>query len=86
MRKFRGRLCIWPAGSLAFVVLTGLIVSVSPGVARATDAQKYPLSSRSGERLTLPQAISIAVTRNLRITDARLAVEEKEHVRREAFP
>ena len=85
MRKFRGRVCIWPSGGLAFVVLTGLIVSVSPSVAYATDAQKYPISSRSGERLTLSQAISIAVTRNLRITDARLAVEEKEHVRREAF-
>ena len=60
------------------MVLTGLIVSVSPSVAYATDAQKYPISSRSGERLTLSQSISIAVTRNLRITDARLAVEEKD--------
>ncbi len=36
-------------------------------------------------RLTLEQAKSIAVDRNLRMADSRLAVQEKEHQRREAF-
>ena len=36
-------------------------------------------------RLSLSQAVSIAVTRNLRMADSRLAVREKEHQRREAF-
>src|SRR5208337_682286 len=36
-------------------------------------------------RLSLPQAVSIAVTRNLRMADSRLAVREKEHQRREAY-
>ncbi len=39
----------------------------------------------SETRLSLPQAISIAVARNLRMADSRLAVAEKEHQRREAY-
>ncbi len=36
-------------------------------------------------RLSLSQATSIAVARNLRMADSRLAIAEKEHQRREAF-
>ncbi len=36
-------------------------------------------------RLTLPEAVSIAIARNLRMADSRLAIEEKEHQRRQAF-
>jgi len=36
-------------------------------------------------RLTLPEAVSLAIARNLRMADSRLAIEEKEHQRREAF-
>jgi len=36
-------------------------------------------------RLSLPQAVSIAVMRNLRMADSRLAIAEKEHQRRQAL-
>ena len=36
-------------------------------------------------RVSLPQAVSIAITRNLTMADSRLAVEEKEYQRREAY-
>jgi outer membrane protein len=79
--------CAWPLRGLKYVVLIALIVSVASSATFAADAEKYPRggSTRSDEQLTLPQAVSIAVTRNLRITDARLAVQEKEHQRREAY-
>jgi outer membrane protein len=41
--------------------------------------------ARRGSKLNLQQAVSIAVDRNLRLTDSRLATQEKEHQRREAF-
>ncbi len=36
-------------------------------------------------RLSLPQAVAIAVARNLTMADSRLAVDEKEYQRREAY-
>jgi outer membrane protein len=36
-------------------------------------------------RLSISQAVSIAVSRNLQMADSRLAIAEKEHQRREAF-
>ncbi len=42
-------------------------------------------AGRHAAKLNLQQAVSIAVDRNLRLTDSRLATQEKEHQRREAF-
>lgn len=36
-------------------------------------------------RLSLPQAVAIAIARNLTMADSRLAVDEKEYQRREAY-
>ncbi|MEJ2718392.1 MAG: TolC family protein [Deltaproteobacteria bacterium] len=70
------------------LVLIAAVVMVA--VSAVTDATGAGRSGRRGSRTTvmrlrLPQAVSRALTRNLRIADARLAVQEKEHQRRSAF-
>ncbi len=77
--------CAWSIRGLVLVALTVLIVSAVPNASMSADARSHPRGQKSNEQLTLPQAVSMAVIRNLRITDARLAVQEKEHVRREAY-
>ncbi len=69
-----------------FAVVIGMAVVLAPPLANVTKAAGASHSSRNRDtRLTLPEAISIAVARNLRIADSRLAVREREYQRREAF-
>ncbi len=75
-----------PAKILVVLSLAIMIVSAGPLTTSAGDeARRSGKSSRRDTRLTLQQAVSIAVDRNLRMADSRLAVQEKEHQRREAF-
>ncbi len=49
--------------------------------------KSYPTYKKNSPDITLslPQAIQIALTRNLTMADSRLAVQEKEYQRREAY-
>ncbi|MBI5251749.1 MAG: TolC family protein, partial [Desulfomonile tiedjei] len=59
-------------------------ILIQPLVTRAAAVNgKKPVHHSA--RLSLAQAVSIALSRNLRMADSRLAVTEKEHQRREAF-
>ena len=76
----------WLAKILPVLSLAIMIVSAVPLQASAGDKALRSAKSRHRDmRLTLQQAVSIAVDRNLRAADSRLAVQEKEHQRREAF-
>ncbi len=76
----------WPAKFLAVLSLAIIILSVGPLTTSAGDeAMRSGKSRQRDARLTLQQAVSIAVDRNLRMADSRLAVQEKEHQRRESF-
>ncbi len=69
-----------------FVVIIAIALMMVPPQANITEAAGANQAPRSSEmRLSLSQAVSIAVTRNLRMADSRLAVREKEHQRREAY-
>ncbi len=68
-------------GLLIIAILAILLVLV-PLSASATEPTSR---SKRDARLSLPQTVSIAVARNLRMADARLAVREKESQRREAY-
>ena len=57
----------------------------APVVYGADRVSQHKNASAKVPRLTLPEAVSIAIARNLRMADSRLAIEEKEHQRREAF-
>jgi outer membrane protein len=72
-------------GSLFAVIIAAALVMIPP-LANVTEAKGANKAARNGNtRLSLQQAVAIAVTRNLRMADSRLAVREKEHQRREAF-
>ena len=75
-----------PATGWLSVVLVGMIflVAAPQGVA-AQPVTHARSSGRDQQRVSLRQAVSTALTRNLRMADARLAVEEKERRRRESF-
>ncbi|HMK34507.1 MAG TPA: TolC family protein [Desulfomonilaceae bacterium] len=69
-----------------FFVAVICFALVLPLAANAADpAPRTRKADARGSRLSLPQAVSISVARNLRMADSRLAVAEKEHQRREAF-
>jgi len=61
-----------------------VLFTAAPGADGANGAKRRPNAGQEPP-LTIGQAVSIAVARNLRMADARLAVQEKEHQRREAF-
>ncbi|MBM3298597.1 MAG: TolC family protein, partial [Deltaproteobacteria bacterium] len=65
----------------ALLVLVWLPVAADESGA----ADRNPRRGAEIPRFTLQQAVATAVTRNLRMADARLAVSEKEYQRREAF-
>jgi outer membrane protein len=68
------------------VVIVSLALGMAPPYAGAADSTKKARSSKNAtQRLSLPEAVSISLARNLRMADSRLAVQEKEHQRREAF-
>jgi len=75
-----------PAIVLFVVVLASILAVLCPGKVDAADAGKsLRRADANPMRLSIGEAASIAVTRNLRMADARLAVEEKEHQNRSAF-
>ena len=76
-RPLRGLLCV----SALFAVL--LIAAPLADAVETTNRGRR--STGDDVRLNLPQAVSIAVARNLRMADSRLAIAEKEYQRREAF-
>ena len=71
---------------VAIPLLAIMILSVSFLQTAASNEQGRSAKPRQRDmRLTLQQAVSIAVDRNLRMADSRLAVQVQEHQRREAF-
>ena len=73
-------------GSFFAVIIATALVIIPPqaNVTEAAAGAKHAKRDNDTQ-LSLSQAVSIAVTRNLRMADSRLAVREKEHQRREAF-
>lgn len=67
---------------VAMIVVT--LMLFPPAWARGADNRK-PARSGATTKLTIGQAVQLAVARNLTMADARLAVDEKEYQRREAF-
>ncbi|MBI5252468.1 MAG: TolC family protein [Desulfomonile tiedjei] len=70
------------SNGLFIIAILGIILVLAPLRANAAEPNS---KSRRDARLSLPQAVSIAISRNLRMADARLEVREKESQRREAF-
>ncbi|AFM23830.1 TolC family protein [Desulfomonile tiedjei] len=64
------------------IAILGLLLAVIPLAANAAESNRR---NRADSRLSLAQAVSISLTRNLRMADARLDVREKESQRREAY-
>jgi outer membrane protein len=75
-----------PSLGLTCVAMVCAVLSFAPPLLDNADAASRRQGRRSTEqRLNMQQAVALAVTRNLRMADDRLAVREKEHQRREAF-
>jgi outer membrane protein len=69
-----------------FVAIMSLILATAPPLSGPAAAAQSSRSKNGGDgRLSIEQAVAISLTRNLRMADARLTVQEKEHQRREAF-
>ena len=71
------------ARNIAFIAVT-MIILIAPPL-YGGDAENAHRGARPDAKLDLRQAVSIALDRNLRLSDSRLATQEKEHQRREAF-
>ncbi len=68
------------------VVIISLALGMAPPYAGAADSSGKGRAAKGAvPRLSLPQAVNISLARNLRMADSRLAVQEKEHQRRQAF-
>lgn len=75
-----------PSLGLTCVVIVCALLTAAPPLVDTTDAADRRQGRRAAkQQLTMQQAVALAVTRNLRMADDRLAVREKEHQRREAF-
>ncbi len=75
-----------PSVGSFFALVTWIVLVTAPPSANVTWAAGANHASHNGNtQLSLPQVIAIAVARNLRMADSRLAVREREHQRREAF-
>jgi outer membrane protein TolC len=73
-------------GGLFLAAIVSLILLAVPLSAQsADDSRRKPRPERASSKMDLAQAASIAVARNLKLADSRLAIQEKEHQRREAF-
>jgi len=68
-----------------FIAVMALALNIPTSVDSADRGVRGGKIAPREARLSPPQAISIAVARNLRMADSRLAIAEKEHQRREAF-
>lgn len=78
--------CLKPSLILTFIAMVCAIISAAPPLLDSTDAANRRQGRKSAkQRLDIQQAVALAVIRNLRMADDRLAVREKEHQRREAF-
>jgi outer membrane protein TolC len=75
-----------PVLRIFLVLLSAFLLAITFALTEEAGAQsRTRYRSIDQGRLTLPQAVGIAVTRNLRMSDARLNVREKESQRRSAF-
>ncbi len=74
-----------PAKGLKCVVLAVWLWALVPPVNGVCAEKAAPPPKGDSVTLALPQAVAISVARNLRMADAKLAVDEKEHERRSAF-
>jgi outer membrane protein TolC len=75
-----------PSLGLFCSLIIAIALVVAPPLANVIQAAGSGKASRRADApLSLGQVVSIAVSRNLRMADSRLAVREKEHQRREAF-
>ncbi|MBI5570136.1 MAG: TolC family protein [Desulfomonile tiedjei] len=75
-----------PATGWLYVVLVGTIfLMAAPQGASAQPSSHHRGSGKDQRMVSLREAIATAITRNLRMADARLSLEEKERRRREAF-
>ncbi len=70
------------SNGLFIIAILGIILVTFSVPASAAESHS---TSKRDSRLSLPQAVSIALARNLRMSDARLDVQEKEYQRREAY-
>lgn len=74
---------------LVLGVMLGIALVTAPPFVSCVDAlngyHKRKPAQRVGPRLTLGQAVAVSLTRNLRLSDARLAIRESEARRRSAF-
>ncbi len=74
------------APALWLIVFAGILPLIGGALIDPSYAAKQSAAKKNEyPPLTLRQAVTIAVSRNLRMADARLAVEEKEYQRREAY-
>ena len=83
LRRIVGMASSRTARNIAFIAVTMIILIAAP--LYGGDAENRHRGARQDAKLDLRQAVSIALDRNLRLTDSRLATQEKEHQRREAF-
>ncbi len=67
------------------IALIALALSILPPDSFAGNKVNGKKPAIAPTKLTLAQAVSIALTRNLRLADSRLSIAEKEHQRREAY-
>ena len=70
---------------LSIAMMVMVLVTTALGADKAAVTKKSAGARGDDAPLSLAQAVSISVTRNLRMADARLAVREKESERRSAF-
>jgi outer membrane protein len=78
---------VWSVQGFAkylFFVAIFVLIAAAASYGATPKIRGRKASSRAA-RLSLHQAVSIAVTRNLRMADSRLEVAEKERQRRESF-
>ncbi len=71
------------AKNIASIAVTIIILLTAP--LYGGDAENRHRGARQDAKLNLRQTVSVALDRNLRLADSRLATQEKEHQRREAF-
>ncbi len=71
---------------MVFLALVSLALAVSIPPTNLSDAaDRGPTAERPHQKLSLSEAVSIALRRNLRLTHARLEVQKNEHRRRSAY-
>ncbi len=79
--------CTKPATGMFLIAALAMLVVVAPCCADGkSDARKRSDKNKAHRiRLALPQAVEIALNRNLRVRDARTAVRESKYQEQEAY-